>query len=371
MSGGGITVTVSPLPRLEALEGKWRHLECRADSSFFQTWSWIGTWLGLATFRTPPRLIAASRGGDCVGLAILSACREVRHGMVVSHGLYLNETGDPNYDLITIEHNGVLTDRQGAADIEMACLRWLVENDRSWNELHLPGVPLRYAELATPLGLRPAVRVVEPCPSLDLEGLRTSDDLLAQLSSNTRRQYQQSLRYYRARGEIGLDAAASVTEANDFFAELKRLHVLRWSSLGRPHAFRAPFFERFHAALIAGCVPEQRVELLRVSAGGQAIGYLYQFRHAGRVYNYQCAFEYEPSPHARPGLVSQLMAIGRAIAQGARSYDLLAGSTRFKSSLASRQTRLAWLILQRADFLLRAEGAARALKAWLAARRKS
>lgn len=365
MTVNDIMVGVEPLTDLSALEAKWLCLESRADPSFFQTWSWIGLWLKLARFEAPPQVIEASKSGACLGLAILVPRRTMRSAIMAGNSLYLNETGDPDYDLIAIEHNGILADRSHAAEVEAACVRRLVETDWSWNELHLGGVPLDYASLAESLGMKVSIRTVQPCPTVDLVGLNSIDDLLARLSAGTRRQYLRSLRFFRARGEIRLDAAADVGQAHEFFAELKRLHVMRWQSLNRPHAFRAPFFEQFHGGLIARCLPEEKVEFLRLTVDGKAIAYLYNFQFGGRVYNYQCGFDYESSSHARPGLVSQILAIERAIARGAREYDLLAGATRFKSSIAGKAVPIAWLTLQRESVLLRAENFIRTLKRWV------
>ncbi|HSE76908.1 MAG TPA: GNAT family N-acetyltransferase [Alphaproteobacteria bacterium] len=363
-----ITVAVGQMPRADALEAKWRALEIAAEPSFFQTWNWIGPWLDSARFPVPPRLIEATREGVCVGLGILSSRRMVRRYAVVSHGLFLNETGDPEHDSIAIEHNGFLVDRVNAGDIQAACLRWLIEHDRSWNEIHLGGVPSYYADLGYRLGLRAWIKKATSSMVVDLQGCSSFDDFVARLDASTRRRYRQSLRYYRESGEIRLDAAEDISQAREYFAELKRLHILRWQALGQPHAFRGPFFERFHLALIERGLPEGRIELLRLSVGGRPIAYLYNFLLGSQVYNYQSGFEYTSASRARPGLVSHIAAIGRAIEQGARGYDLLAGATRFKSSLANREVPLVWLTLQRPQVILRAEGAARAFKNWLTSR---
>ncbi|HJS32166.1 MAG TPA: GNAT family N-acetyltransferase [Alphaproteobacteria bacterium] len=369
MTGSDITVGVAPLTELSALEARWRSLERRADPSFFQTWSWIGSWLELARFETPPRVIEARRYGDCVGLAIIASRGSRRGAIAAGNGLYLNETGDPDYDLIAIEHNGFLADRNHAADVGAACIRWLVAHDPSWTTLRLGGVPVDYATYAEPLGVKVSIQTIDPCPIVELVGLHSVDHLLARLRASTRRQYLQSLSFYQARGEIRLDAATDVAQAHEHFTELKRLHVQRWQSLNRPHAFRAPFFEKFHRALIARGLPEGQVEFLRLTVGGRAVAYLYNFQFDGRVYNYQCGFEYESASRARPGLVSQILAIDRAIGRGAREYDLLAGATRFKSSIASKSVKIAWLTLQRENVLLRAETFARTLKRWFNVRR--
>ena len=59
--------------------------------------------------RAGPSCCAARAHGETVSLALLGANEtRRRRGLVRSRGLYLNETGDPRFDALTIEHNGIL-----------------------------------------------------------------------------------------------------------------------------------------------------------------------------------------------------------------------------------------------------------------------
>ena len=97
------------LPPLAELEREWRRLEAAGNPSFFTSWHWIGTLLSALPPASRPKLLRGSAHGETVALALVGANEtRRRRGLVRSRGLYLNETGDPRFDALTIEHNGIL-----------------------------------------------------------------------------------------------------------------------------------------------------------------------------------------------------------------------------------------------------------------------
>lgn len=144
----GLVVTLEPVDVPEALAGRWLDLERRSDGSFFQSWGWIGCWLRHLPSGLTPRLLTVSSGSEVVGLGVLVACRETRHGLLRVHGLHLNETGDRLIDPISIEYNGVLADRSfGNASVIRRSLTWLAANEDGWDELNLGGLNAETAKI--------------------------------------------------------------------------------------------------------------------------------------------------------------------------------------------------------------------------------
>ena len=118
------------LPPLAALEAEWRSLEPAAAPSFFTSWHWIGTFLTTLPEAKRPDLLRGSFAGETVALALIGAKLVRRHGLIRSRALFLNETGDPDYD-VAIEHNGLLVAtpyRRAASD---ALVRWFAEVRRT------------------------------------------------------------------------------------------------------------------------------------------------------------------------------------------------------------------------------------------------
>jgi len=365
--GPDIVAEVRQAGDLAALGRDWRALEARSEASFFQSWSWIGTWLECLPADRRPDILALRRLGEIVGLAALGRRTERRHGVLAAHGLYLNETGDPVFDCLTVEYNGVLADPEGASDIARAAIGHLVQGVAGWDEAHLSGVPatgaIDYAALVAEFGLSVRTLARSDCRYVDLARIRAEGGAyLERVSANTRYQVRRALRRYAARGKVALTVAQNADESLARFDELKRLHQAAWTARGEPGSFANPFFEKFHRALIARTAGTGETQLVRVAAGEATVGILYNFAWRGRIHAYQSGFAYESDNAVKPGLVSHALAIDHAIASGADIYDFMAGEAQHKASLATDSLALAWLAARRPVAKYRIEDALRAAK---------
>jgi CelD/BcsL family acetyltransferase involved in cellulose biosynthesis len=362
-----IIFSLEPRVDLDILSAMWRELEARADCSFFLSWQWIGCWLretGLT-----PTLVTGSLDGRVVALALLVARRVWRHRWVHADTIFLHETGDPALDINFIEYNGILVDRTlGAAAIER-CLEFLIGTpvleggSAAWDELYLGGVPIDYIESLERCGLRLRVAARKPTTAVDFAGLRGNRRAyLDELSANTRYQIRRSMRLYERRGPLRLDVAGDTAQALAFLDDLKVLHQRRWEPRGKGGAFSYPFLERFHRSLIARGLPEGNAEVLRISAGEQPIGYLYNFIWRGWVGTYLSGFAYEDDARLKPGLVSYYLCAERHLANGMAVQDFLAGGERYKTNLGKPGPDMFWLALQRPRLRFRLESALRRIK---------
>jgi len=213
--------------------------------------------------------------------------------------------------------------------------------------LRLAGVDAAHLTAAQQIG---AVHLVNEtvAPFVDLAALPPGPEgFLASLSANTRYQIRRSNRRFAELGPLVVRQAETEAEALGFLDSLAALHQATWTSRGSRGAFANPAFLRFHRALIRRALPRGELELLRFSAGGHVLGYLYNIRLRGRVITYQSGFDYVGSataigPHGKPGLTCHYAAIVRAQNDGAEVYDFLAGRDRYKHSLARAATPLYW-----------------------------
>lgn len=343
-------IILSAVRSMAEVESAWRALEAEADPSFFQSWTWVGC-LAEERFRRPV-LLTASRDKRTVGLALLNSTP----GPLGSERLWLNESGDPALDAVYTEHNGLLLARD-ATDLLPACLSTMLRapvqpgtpGSGTWGRrLRLAGVDSAHLAAGQKAG---TVRLLEKsaAPFVNLSVLPPGQDgYLTTLSANTRYQLRRSNRCFARLGPIEVLQAETESEALEFLDALANLHQTTWAARGERGAFANPDFLRFHRALIPRALPRDELALLRISAGGQVLGYLYNFRLRGRVFTYQSGFDYTGAselagPHAKPGLTCHYAAILRAQADGAVSYDFLAGPARYKNSLTRAATPLYWL----------------------------
>jgi CelD/BcsL family acetyltransferase involved in cellulose biosynthesis len=325
-------VTVSRVTDFAALEVKWRDLETRSDPSFFQSWTWTGC---LAAERFPdPVLVEARENGRSVALALFN-----RRGRV----LYLGESGDPALDRIYIEFNGVLAESGREASLTAACLRAARTGLGGWFKprLVLGGISAAANSAAVAAGQVRSNRSLL-APSIALDG--RNDDFMDSRSANTRQQLRRSNRAFASIGPIMVERAENLARADEFLNGLTELHQAYWIGRGEPGAFANPFFARFHRTLIERGLPRGEIDLLRVMAGPQIIGFLYNFRFRGQSLAYQSGFDYAGgSRHAKPGMTCHHEAIRFATRWGAVRYHFLAGDDRYKRSLSDQAETVHWI----------------------------
>jgi CelD/BcsL family acetyltransferase involved in cellulose biosynthesis len=318
---------------------RWRALEARSEFSFFQSWTWVGC--RLARRFPDPLLLAVQQDGADIALGLFNRSPSPLAGRT----LRLNAHGARAVDAIYVEHNGFLH-QSGRDDAVAATLRFLLASPEV-DRLILPGVDDLHLEAARASGGALRVSTREAAHFLDLAALPSgTDGFLASRSANTRAQLRRSERAYAAQGKLTIARASNAVEALEWFEALGALHQTTWTARGKQGAFANPEFVAFHRELVQRGFARGETDLLRARAGDATIGYLYNFRHAGRVLSYQSGFAYPAEPGARkPGLTAHRLAIEMYRAEGMRVYDFLAGEDRTKTSLSNAEVFLNWLDL--------------------------
>ncbi|MDJ0710565.1 MAG: GNAT family N-acetyltransferase [Woeseiaceae bacterium] len=362
----GLKVSVEPARNRSDIARLWQDLESRAEGPFFLSWDWIGSWLSALPQHIVPSLLCVSTGDRTVGLGILTRTDQRRHGVIHSQVLSLNQSGDAELDGIAIEHNDILVEHGLEADVTAAALAWLAREYRRWDEFNVSWATTEVASRMTAArGPMPAPRAVDERPyfivGLD-EVRRSGGDYLATLSRNTRYQIRRAMKRYAEAGPVELSRAASIDEALEMLEQLRSLHEEHWKKRGEPGAFHDEFRQSFHRQLVSSCFASGGVDLLRVSAGGEPFGYLYNFFHRGVVYNYQSGFRYTDDAKLKPGLVSHAVAIQDYLDRDVVAYDFLMGRHRYKQSLANRTGAMARLIFQQPRLRFRLENLMRDIK---------
>jgi CelD/BcsL family acetyltransferase involved in cellulose biosynthesis len=334
--------TIEPVPGLEALAARWQALERRSSPRFFLGWSWIAAWL--AATGVEPLLLAGQRDGQDVALALLG----IRRGRLGARLVALNETGLAEKDVGYVEYNGVLGCAGDREAID-AVARFLMAQRAAgpiagWDELRLGGVAPEWIESLAACGARVVVRARQCSYAVDLDRLRGEGrDGLAAMNANTRQQIRRARRLYDAAGGLALRRLDEPVAQLAALEELAALHQARWVARGEPGAFASPVFDRLVRGLITGSAGDGRVEILRVSVGGRTIALLLNLVQGGEVANYAAGFVQESDNRLKPGLVAHALAIEHHLARGSRVYDLLAGSARYKQSLAAPREEMVWL----------------------------
>ena len=335
---------------IEQIEPLWLALEATAHASFFLSWRWVGTWLREAGLT--PNLLMARRDGQLLGLALL----QPRNGAAFPHlaGRYLTSSGDGDYDSVFAEYNDFLAEPAARAEVALSFKDFLARSEPrmqpgdGWSRLHLPGVSDNMRHLWTDSRFVVKTAISRPAPFIDFTRMREERiDYLTSRSANCRQQIKRSMRLFQAEGPLQLEEASTPDDAQSIFDELIHLHQGSWQARGKPGAFANPFFQRFHRTLLTEAWPSGAIQLFRLRAGPKTVGCLYNFLHDGNAYAYQSGFAHHDDARLKPGLVAHAMAAERYLVAGIHRYLLLAGDSRYKTSLATGADLLHWLVVRR------------------------
>jgi CelD/BcsL family acetyltransferase involved in cellulose biosynthesis len=348
-----------------ALAPEWEALaSAAAEVPLFVGADWVGSWLEAFGSALDPRLWTL-RSGSALAAACLLTTRRERRGPFPVRCVYLNTAGEEPGEGVCVEYNELLC-RAGSEEAAVGALAATLR-ELGADELAATGLTAEACERlrrALP-GWSEELRWSED-PYVDLARLRREgvEYRRAATSRNTRAQIQRGLRAYAALGELRSELADSAPRARAFLDELMELHQSTWLARGRAGAFASERNREFHRRFVARAFERGAVQLLRVSAGGEAIGLLYSFVDRGRVFFYQSGLRYREGAHYRPGLVTHVCAIERCLELGLDEYHFLAGdetTPRYKSSLSTDRRPLAWACWQRPGPKTRAIRGLRAL----------
>lgn len=331
-----------------------------AESFFLSRW-WLEACLATWPIGAGHRVLAfdgaplAGRAPDGPSLGLLGARTQRRHGWLRSRVLGLNQSLDEGLDEPTMELNGFFGARgeQRFAGLFGTLLDWL-ESQRGWDEFRMPGVLASRADAVRAMALRHGLRVRTEKQAetwwIDLEAVRAncSGDYLAALSPNTRQQLRRARRAIEKDvGPLTIAAAGTIGEALTWLEELARLHRSRWAVPGTRSGFDIPSFRSFHRTLVERAFPADGIQMLRIAAGETPIAWLYNLMLDGHVHFVLSGIDFERFERFKPGMLAHWMAIELNLGSGARLYDFLGGSQRYKASLGTHSSTQEWLVLWR------------------------
>jgi hypothetical protein len=355
------------------LAGTWNHLfSQRPDASAYVSPIWMQTWLQIYGDTLRPDLFVAKTGeNEPVGICLLT--RRTRYAALLPHvRIHLNCDGESAGQGVVVQHNSILSSPVADESVMLTLARHICSS--RVDEIAVSGF--------NETGLQQWIRAFPGWTAetdwredhyVDLDQLRaTGSEYISLLSRNTREQLRRSLKRYRERGDLHLETATTGAQADAMLDELIALHDTHWRSKGHAGGFANDWRRSFHRSYIRAALPHGEVQLLRVTAGGETIGVLYNLVANGKVCFYQSGLRYETDGHFKPGLVVHHLAIMHCLRQGMSEYDFLVSGPnegRYKSSLSTHHRRLGWLTLYRPGWRRQYFSLVRSLRHHLAKKR--
>jgi CelD/BcsL family acetyltransferase involved in cellulose biosynthesis len=344
---------LAPLRDYGALKSEWQALEAHADCTFFNSWAWMGTWIGLMPKGVWPQVCRVYSGRRLIGLAVLGRRKRWRCGIPFRQIIF-NASGREEYDSICIEMNQFLAAREDELAAVDALFRALVKPRASLRceEILLPGMRRGddFLRLARNQGYSTLVHE-NPAPFVDLDQIRASGKTYVEfLGKKVRYAIRKArLDYGNALGEPQITRARTREEAGHFLTDLARLHQLRWAHKGKNGAFSSPTFLAFHRQLLAEHFDEGHLDLFKIQCAATVIGFIYAFRYRDIAWFYQCGFDYDALPRSnQPGYLALPLVISYYLSSGAKTFEFLHGDDPYKRRLSTSQRTILWIEIQSA-----------------------
>lgn len=344
-----------------ALMDEWRRIYALSDATVFLSPAWIETMLETAPSAAGfgfVRVLDDLRG--VYGAALVSVPRRRPFAFICE--AHLNETGVPHFDRVYIEYNDVLLTRDAPAGAREAAVEAIFDGLGNADQFVFRNATPQLADAVETVSnaRRCAFEVLNRQPTFQID-LRAAGGgrVFQSFSPSLRAKIRRSIRRYEERGEVTIDRPQSPGERAVAWTELMRLHAQTWSRRGKRGAFSERAFRAFHEHFIERY--PQHAEFVRLIAGGETLGVLYNFVAGDRICNYQSGFKYEADNQLAPGFVCHALAADRYRELGFSIYDMMGGDADYKRRLGGEGVTLTTVAVTRKGLRARLRSSVRSL----------
>lgn len=353
-----LTWRVLPATAADEALALWRKLDRQlTNTSVANCATWVECWLDVYSRVVPVRFVIADRDGQPRGIALLASGIGEQFGPVKVRTLHLGTAGEPQPGSVCVEYNRMLVADGDREQFLQAVLREIA-SDAKWDQLKLDG--FSETDLQPWRDQFPQAEVrSRDSKFFNLQAARDAgSEILPRLGSSTRSNLKRRLKKY---GDIQVEWATSLEQAQDIFTQLISLHQARWQGIGQPGAFASERFLQFQQRITVKLFLENKLVLFRAMHEGEPIGCLLLLVDQNRLLDYVsglASFDVKPSP----GLVTHYLCMNEALARGYDAYDFLVGDKQHKDNLSDSVNQLCWLTASRPRLKLRAIDFLRKLK---------
>jgi CelD/BcsL family acetyltransferase involved in cellulose biosynthesis len=315
-----------------ALEGEWRALfDATADATPFQSWEWLSSWWKHAGGGRPWVLIARE-GAAAVGAMALVQTRY--RGTPLRQVRWMGAPLSDYQDFVGPERRD---------ELAAAFLAHLSTEKRRWDICDLNDIREGTALTGVPKnGLSSELELHRLCPVIALPA--TWDAYRSSLSKNQRANIGRRRRQLEKTFGATLSTVAAGDDLRAAMEDLYSLHGARWNKRGVGGAFAAANVRAMHHEVAEKFLARGWLKLHRLTTDGNTRAAFYCFQGGARVYYYLSGFDPELFKFS-PGNVLMAYSVERAIADGAREFDLLRGDETYKYAWNAEDRKTQRLVL--------------------------
>jgi CelD/BcsL family acetyltransferase involved in cellulose biosynthesis len=346
---------------VDYIRNHWRKLEADAvGHSIFQNWEWIECWLEVAKQHVRP-LIFKDNNQKIIGICFVGFSSIYDLKIFGFRTLFPFLSGVPSIDILASEYNQILCLPEYRLIVHELLVDFLLKSDqmKQYSRILLRRVPDEFLEIYKNVAERNncifKIFKTEPSAYTDLKSLQEEklpyDDYFSKsLKSDIRR----SEKLYREKyGELKLEKSTNVTQAQNWFQEIGKLNRLRFQDKYKKVAWDYPELVQVNRAFLNRQFSSGKVEIIRLCAGANPIGYLLNFIYRDVVYFYMCGFRYEEDNRLKPGLLMHNYAIQEYYKQGLHKYDFMAGDQHYKYRMGKQGVTMHHFTISRKSFKLK------------------
>jgi Acetyltransferase (GNAT) domain len=318
-----------------------------AGSEFFTSSNWYQPYVD--AWPTESTRILQLDGSDSgAGFVVLSSVQRQTKLKWPYFALGVNVCLNEQLADVTLESNGAFGANTKTGEHWISTLFSSLNNQEEWDEVILPA--LRQSdfnvaqEQAQVNGWSAELMRDRPFFSTRFQITtqnsfpQIQENILMQLSSNTRAQIRRSIRQATEQfGSLSIASASNRVEVVQWLNILAAWHHARWGKTADAGGFSNPVFLAFQESLALTNLVSGHLRLHKVCAGSTVLGYLFNFQWRGAELFYVGAFNYQQASAIKPGLLSHFLAMCQAAQNGETRYEFLAGHHRYKESLSNEQ----------------------------------
>ncbi|MBS2017667.1 MAG: GNAT family N-acetyltransferase [Deltaproteobacteria bacterium] len=341
-------VLIEDPARLEGMAGEWADLLARSSTNEITLHpEWMLPWWEIfgPTGKRQLKVLTIRDEGRLVGLVpLLSRPHTYRPGIPFKR-LETLASGEDEQDESCSEYLSIIAEKGREAEIVQAFVKALWSGDLGeWDELVIPGMngdsplPKLLEKELSERGLHVTLEHRETAPYVTLP--QSFDAYLGTyLKGNKRSQLKKSLRALEswAGGAPIFEHVRTPAQLAEGKRILEALHRERWPEGG---VYRSAKFRAFHDLVMPRLLGIGALDVGWMTVKGQPVSAYYNLSWNGHIWHYQSGRKLDAPDDARVGVTMHALLIKRAIDEGMREYDFLAGVSQYKTSLASETRSL-------------------------------
>ena len=321
------TRIISTVEEFTALGGVWDELVTSAvDQNTFLTHAWLHSWWSAYQPSASLRIVLAEQRGRLVGIAPMMVQREGGLGRLLRRLRFVgdgtSETDHMNFIVRADDRRNILAALLDAVD------------DLGWDVAYFSQMPeesantLQLLEHAARRGWLLDQRKM-PCPRRQLPA--SYDELLRALPSRMRTSIRSARRELEARFKVEFGRYERHEDLPGALETLYLNHAGRWKAKGEQGVFVSDRKRAFYKQLSTCLLDKGALRFFYLALDGRVVAQQYCFEHQETVFLLQEGFDIDFAKQ-NVGNVLRAMVFESLIADGAKTYDFLAGMSRHKQS---------------------------------------